>query len=98
MVQMWEIRPRNQCFDAIRIYEGYPTMFTIELHHGGRFTKFPGISYIEGKLDHIDLVDMDEFSVHELDEVMLKLGYDVPQSFTTTINCQMEIWSLVLEL
>ncbi|CAI9265779.1 unnamed protein product [Lactuca saligna] len=75
---MWEIRPRNQCFDAIRIYEGYPTMFTIELHHGGRFTKFPGISYIEGKLDHIDLVDMDEFSVHELDEVMLKLGYDVP--------------------
>lgn len=58
--------------------EGYPTMFTIELHHGGRFTKFPGISYIEGKLDHIDLVDMDEFSVHELDEVMLKLGYDVP--------------------
>nr|KAJ0226779.1 hypothetical protein LSAT_V11C100003540 [Lactuca sativa] len=53
-------------------------MFTIELHHGGRFTKFPGISYIEGKLDHIDLVDMDEFSVHELDEVMLKLGYDVP--------------------
>ncbi|CAI9285679.1 unnamed protein product [Lactuca saligna] len=78
MVQMWEIRPRNQCFDAIRIYEGYPTMFTIELHHGGRFTKFPGISYIEGKLDHIDLVDMDEFSVHELDEVMLKLGYDVP--------------------
>ncbi|CAI9284054.1 unnamed protein product [Lactuca saligna] len=78
MVQIWEIRPRNQCFDAIRIYEGYPTMFTIELHHGGRFTKFPGISYIEGKLDHIDLVDMDEFSVHELDEVMLKLGYDVP--------------------
>ncbi|CAI9259871.1 unnamed protein product [Lactuca saligna] len=53
-------------------------MFTIELHHGGRFTKFPGISYNEGKLDHIDLVDMDEFSVHELDEVMLKLGYDVP--------------------
>ncbi|CAI9281572.1 unnamed protein product [Lactuca saligna] len=78
MVQMWEIRPKNQCIDAIRIYEGYPTMFTIELHHGGRFTKFPGISYIEGKLDHIDLVDMDEFSVHDLDEVMLKLGYDVP--------------------
>ncbi|CAI9279523.1 unnamed protein product [Lactuca saligna] len=78
MVQMWEIRPRNQCFDAIRIYKGYPTMFTIELHHGGRFTKFPRISYIEGKLDHIDLVDMDEFFVHELDEVMLKLGYDVP--------------------
>ncbi|CAI9302900.1 unnamed protein product [Lactuca saligna] len=78
MLQMWEIRPRNQCFDAIRIYEAYPTMFTIELHHGGRFTKFPAISYIEGKLDHIDLVDMDEFSVHELDKLMLKLGYEVP--------------------
>ncbi|CAI9281906.1 unnamed protein product [Lactuca saligna] len=78
MLQMWEIKPRNQCFDAIRIYEGYPTMFTIKLHHGGRFTKFPGISYIEGKLVHIELVDMDEFFVHELEEVMLKLGYDVP--------------------
>nr|KAJ0188394.1 hypothetical protein LSAT_V11C900465720 [Lactuca sativa] len=53
-------------------------MFTIKLHHGGRFIKFPGISYIEGKLYHVHLVDMDEFSVHELDEVMLKLGYEVP--------------------
>ncbi|CAI9280351.1 unnamed protein product [Lactuca saligna] len=53
-------------------------MFAIELHHGGRFIKFLGISYIEGKLDHVDLVDIDEFFVHELDEVMLKLGYEVP--------------------
>ncbi|CAI9268949.1 unnamed protein product [Lactuca saligna] len=85
MLQMWEIRPRNQCFDAIRIYvwfmiftERYPTMFSIELHHGERFTKFPRISCIEGKLDHVNLVDMDEFYVHELDVVMLNLGYEVP--------------------
>lgn len=54
-------------------------MFTIELHQGGRFTKFPGIRYIEGKIDHVDLVDMDELSMHELDDVMLMLGYEVPQ-------------------
>nr|KAJ0211898.1 hypothetical protein LSAT_V11C400179570 [Lactuca sativa] len=65
--------------ETLAANKGYPTMFTIELQHGGRFTKFPGISYIEGKLDHVDLVDMDEFSVHELDEVMLKLGYEVPR-------------------
>lgn len=64
------------CFDEFT--EGYPTMFSIELHHGGKFTKFPGIRYIEGRVDCVDLVDMDEFSVHELDDMMLKLGYVVP--------------------
>nr|KAJ0227125.1 hypothetical protein LSAT_V11C100031310 [Lactuca sativa] len=74
--------------------EGYPTMFTIELHHGGRFTKFPGISYIEGKLDHVDLVDMDEFSVHELDEVMLKLGYEVPPFGLRALGNDVDVLSL----
>ncbi|KAL4590324.1 hypothetical protein LXL04_003252 [Taraxacum kok-saghyz] len=56
--------------------EGYPTFFTIELHHGGKFTKFPRIIYNEVKTDHMDLVDMDELSVHELDNMLLQLSYE----------------------
>ncbi|KAL4557735.1 hypothetical protein LXL04_035923 [Taraxacum kok-saghyz] len=73
---MWKIRSNTVTFDATAIYEGYPTFFTIELHHGGKFTKFPSITYNDGKIDHVDLVDMDEFSVHELDSMMLQLGYE----------------------
>ncbi|KAL4568508.1 hypothetical protein LXL04_024122 [Taraxacum kok-saghyz] len=76
MLEMWKIRSKTVTFDATAIYEGYPTFFTIELHHGGKFTKFPSITYNDGKIDHVDLVDMDEFSVHELDSMMLQLGYE----------------------
>nr|KAJ0199300.1 hypothetical protein LSAT_V11C600321330 [Lactuca sativa] len=57
---------------------GHPTMFSIELHHGGKFTKFPGIKYIEGVVAYIDVVDIEEFSIHEMDSIMLDLGYVVP--------------------
>ncbi|CAI9267404.1 unnamed protein product [Lactuca saligna] len=56
----------------------HPYLFTIELRHGGKFTLFPNVIYVKGKLTYIDLVDIDEFSVHELNAMMLELGYMVP--------------------
>ncbi|KAK9070577.1 hypothetical protein SSX86_010979 [Deinandra increscens subsp. villosa] len=58
---------------------GYATLFSIRLHHGGKFTKFPSRTYVKGKIDHIDMVDVDRFCVHELDDVMLRLGYTSKQ-------------------
>nr|KAJ0217201.1 hypothetical protein LSAT_V11C300120200 [Lactuca sativa] len=55
-----------------------PTMFNIKLHHGGNFMKLPNTKYVKGEVRYIDLVDIDEFSVHELDAMMLELGYSVP--------------------
>ena len=54
---------------------GHPTIFSIWLYHGGEFTKFPGRKYIKGKQTYIDLLDMDTFSVHDIDEMMEQLGY-----------------------
>ncbi|KAK9053929.1 hypothetical protein SSX86_025004 [Deinandra increscens subsp. villosa] len=54
---------------------GYDTLFTIKLHHGGKFTKFPSRCYVDGEIDHIDMIDVDKFCVHDLDGVMLRLGY-----------------------
>ncbi|KAL4562714.1 hypothetical protein LXL04_026744 [Taraxacum kok-saghyz] len=78
MYAMWEISKSKKLLDAAAIYEGYPTFFSITLHHGGKFTKFPGRTYIDGKLDYVNFIDMDEFSVHELDYMIQQLGYEVP--------------------
>nr|KAJ0193317.1 hypothetical protein LSAT_V11C800438100 [Lactuca sativa] len=59
---------------------GAPTWFSIKLHHGGKFTKLHDIKYIGGEVCYVDYVDIDEFSVHELDAIMLDLGYPDPRN------------------
>lgn len=51
-------------------------MFSLKIYHGGEFSKFPGRQYVNGRHSYIDFLDADEFSVHELDSMMLQLGYD----------------------
>ncbi|KAL4555983.1 hypothetical protein LXL04_038617 [Taraxacum kok-saghyz] len=78
MYQMWTIRPSNQNYNSTSIYESNPTMFSIEIHHGGKFTKIPGIKYVGGQIRYVDLLDIEDFFVKELDSIMQKLGYTSP--------------------
>ncbi|CAI9267001.1 unnamed protein product [Lactuca saligna] len=39
------------------------------------FTKYLGRRYIGGSIDYVDYVDMDVFSVHELDDMLKEIGY-----------------------
>ncbi|CAI9301668.1 unnamed protein product [Lactuca saligna] len=39
------------------------------------FTKFPGRKYIKGKQNYVDLLDIDTFSIHDIDEMMEELGH-----------------------
>ncbi|CAI9293924.1 unnamed protein product [Lactuca saligna] len=73
---MWGLRNVGEIVNIQEVYDGYPNIFSIELHHGGSFTKFPNIRYINGQVRYFDVVDIDEFSVHELDLMMRELGYD----------------------
>ncbi|CAI9266417.1 unnamed protein product [Lactuca saligna] len=77
-VPMWNVRLYEKAFNARVVYDGYPTLFTIKLHHGGEFTKFPDVNYIDGTVTYVDMVDIEEFSVHEMDAIMKGLGYSVP--------------------
>ncbi|CAI9281188.1 unnamed protein product [Lactuca saligna] len=61
--------------DVARRYVGHPTIFSVRLHHGGQFTKFPGRKYIKGKQNYVDLLDIDTFSIHDIDEMMEELGH-----------------------
>ncbi|KAJ9567651.1 hypothetical protein OSB04_003617 [Centaurea solstitialis] len=57
----------------------YPSFVTLKIHHGGRFTKFPGRQYVKGKTHYVELVDTDTFSVHELEDMMHEVGYKTPR-------------------
>ncbi|KAJ9552497.1 hypothetical protein OSB04_016542 [Centaurea solstitialis] len=45
------------------------------IYHGRFFTKKPGREYVQGRMNYVDLVDTDEFSVHELEAMVETLGY-----------------------
>lgn len=48
----------------------------MKVHHGGYFTPKPGRDYVLDNMSFIDLVDIDEFTVHVLDDMVKKLGYN----------------------
>ncbi|XP_052619631.1 uncharacterized protein LOC111886996 [Lactuca sativa] len=56
-------------------YGDHPTMFCMLLNHGGKFTDFPGRKYVNGKRHYVELIDIETFCVHDIDDMMVKLGY-----------------------
>ncbi|KAI7728823.1 hypothetical protein M8C21_022645, partial [Ambrosia artemisiifolia] len=60
--------------EVLELYVGAPSLFSIKLHHNGRFTRFPERTYVEGEENFIDLFDHDKFSVHEMDRSDLDFG------------------------
>nr|GEU43666.1 pleiotropic drug resistance protein 1-like [Tanacetum cinerariifolium] len=51
-------------------------LFSIKLHHGGVFTKSVNKKYNNGNTSFVDMLDIDEFFVHEIDFMLEDLGYD----------------------
>nr|KAJ0185090.1 hypothetical protein LSAT_V11C900461820 [Lactuca sativa] len=54
---------------------GHENFFTLKIHHGGFFTKFPGRKYVKGRLAFFDFVDTDLFSVYDLNDMIREIGY-----------------------
>nr|GEY85772.1 hypothetical protein [Tanacetum cinerariifolium] len=50
-------------------------MFSIRIHHGGKFLSYPGRMHVSGRVDIFDMVDIDLFTVVALNIMVLKLGY-----------------------
>ncbi|GJV92484.1 RNA-directed DNA polymerase, eukaryota [Tanacetum coccineum] len=58
---------------------GKDNLFSIKLHHGGKFTPSPKRRYVGGKLHYVDNIDMNLFNVDELHMFVKDLGYDPKQ-------------------
>ncbi|GKE43878.1 hypothetical protein Tco_1471162, partial [Tanacetum coccineum] len=54
-----------------------PKSLTLEIHHGGCFTPTPSRSYVGGQVSSVNVVDIDEFCLHDLKDMVVKLGYGV---------------------
>nr|GEU38352.1 GAF domain-containing protein [Tanacetum cinerariifolium] len=50
---------------------------TFEIHHNGCFTPTPSRSYIGGQVSLVNVVDIDEFYLYDLKDMVVKLGYGV---------------------
>ncbi|GKB79286.1 hypothetical protein Tco_0946181 [Tanacetum coccineum] len=52
-----------------------PNIFFDQIHHGGRFHKYPGKRYVDGHVGIFDMVDIDLFTVIALNRMVMQLGY-----------------------
>ncbi|CAI9295846.1 unnamed protein product [Lactuca saligna] len=71
---MWNLRgPHMIAPDLDKDYNGHDNFFTLKIHHGGFFSKFPGRKYVEGRLAFYDFVDTDLFLVHDLNDMIREI-------------------------
>nr|GEY11112.1 RNA-directed DNA polymerase, eukaryota, reverse transcriptase zinc-binding domain protein [Tanacetum cinerariifolium] len=70
-----EKAPKKACFFD-ELQKTHSTMFSIKLHHGGVFTKSPNRKYNNGNITFVDMIDNDEFFVHEIVSMLENLGHD----------------------
>ncbi|GKD06953.1 hypothetical protein Tco_1186638, partial [Tanacetum coccineum] len=50
-------------------------MFSIRIHDGGKFRRYPDRMYFDGHVDIFDMVDIDMFIVVALNMMVVQLGY-----------------------
>ncbi|GJV38114.1 hypothetical protein Tco_1410591 [Tanacetum coccineum] len=55
--------------------EKYPALFSMKIHHAGKFKELEKMRYVNGLVAYVDGFDIEQFSVHELNVVMEELGY-----------------------
>ncbi|GJS84267.1 hypothetical protein Tco_0750808 [Tanacetum coccineum] len=60
---------------AIIIDSSQESLFALKLNYVGIFTESPGRSYVNGDFAYFDCIDIDEFSIHELNDMVKKLGF-----------------------
>nr|GEX14958.1 transposase, MuDR [Tanacetum cinerariifolium] len=56
----------------------FPAVFCLKINHGGAYTPPTKIRYKGGKVNWVDTIDFDVFSVVKVNTVMKKLGYEKP--------------------
>ncbi|KAJ0704664.1 hypothetical protein HanPI659440_Chr14g0565111 [Helianthus annuus] len=71
----WYIRDEYDDFTPDRDYEGNPSLFSAKIFYGGFFRRVPSRRYLQGRSVYVDYIDIDEFSVHEVDWMMRELKF-----------------------
>nr|GEU94423.1 hypothetical protein [Tanacetum cinerariifolium] len=73
MLCEWRIRKKGSKADPYVDYGAFLTVFCLKINHGGAFTPPPKIRYKDGKVNWVDTIDSDVFSVVEVNNIMKEL-------------------------
>nr|GEU57806.1 hypothetical protein [Tanacetum cinerariifolium] len=76
MLCEWRIRKKGSKADPYVDYGAFLTVFCLKINHGGAFTPPPKIRYKDGKVNWVDTIDSDVFSVVEVNNIMKELGHN----------------------
>ncbi|PWA75620.1 transposase, mutator type [Artemisia annua] len=78
MLCEWRVRKQGSQSNPYHDYRKFPTVFCLKINHGGEFTTPPKIRYRGGKVNWIDTIDADVFSINEINHMMKDIGYENP--------------------
>nr|GEU46376.1 hypothetical protein [Tanacetum cinerariifolium] len=70
-----------------------PNMFSIQIHHGEKFQRYPGQIYVSGRVDIFDMAGIDLFTIVTLNMMVHKLDY-TGKSEPMFYNCLRPLTSL----
>ncbi|GJW97696.1 mutator type transposase [Tanacetum coccineum] len=74
-IAMWSMRASQDDIDVYEAYATQETLFSLKVNYAGCFTESPGMRYVNGDFAYFDCIDIDEFLVHELNDMVKKIGF-----------------------
>ncbi|GJW07339.1 O-fucosyltransferase family protein [Tanacetum coccineum] len=75
-LEVWYFRKDGSAFDPHTVYADHPEVFSMKLFHGGTFTPTPNRRYFGGKVQYIDLLDIEQFTITIIHSIVKMLKYD----------------------
>ncbi|GJR08274.1 mutator type transposase [Tanacetum coccineum] len=78
MLCQWRVRKKGQEANPYEDYREFPSVFCLKINHGGTFTPPPMTRYKGGKVNWVDDIDSDTFSIVEVTSMLQELGYENP--------------------
>ncbi|GJX94638.1 hypothetical protein Tco_0349224 [Tanacetum coccineum] len=75
-IQEWYFRKDGSSFNPHVIYADHPCVFSMKVFHGGTFTPSPNRKYFGGKVQYVDLLDIEWFTIDIIHNIVKMLKYD----------------------
>nr|GEY43583.1 transposase, MuDR [Tanacetum cinerariifolium] len=76
MLCEWRLSENGADSNPYHEYRNFPTVFCLKINHDGAFKKPFKIRYKGGKVNWIDTIDFDKFSINDVSDMMKNIGYD----------------------
>nr|GEX30337.1 transposase, MuDR [Tanacetum cinerariifolium] len=75
-LEVWYLRKDGITFDTHTVYAiEHPEVFSVKLLLGGTFTPTPNRGYFEGKMQYLDLLDIEQFTIGIIHCIVKMLKY-----------------------